>query len=317
MKKTKGGMRTIIAVIGIFFCFSFLAGAAVPEEKKHGSENSASAAAESAPNKDYRFNAQGKRDPFQPFIEALKAFIDEPEQTFTHPLQRYSLDQLKLNGIIVSYGLYTIKDGDTRRDVRGLVSAIEDVSHEYGKDPEALVTKKLLLWLQKLNEIPKHEAKAIGAALWGAYQLLTIEGDEGRVFIRGFMPALVKVHKDFGGEPKAKIGNELLGQLKKFNDIPADKETKYIDKFWNVYQTIFREQPPVVQMKEPTEVVALIQDPSNLGYTVTLGTPIGRGGGKVEWISSNQVIIAYVDKSTGQIAGRAEMTMANGKKQLQ
>ena len=70
-------------------------------------------------------------------------------------------------------------------------------------------------------------------------------------------------------------------------------------------------------MKEPTEVVALIQDPSNLGYTITLGTPIGRGGGKVEWISSNQVIIAYVDKSSGQVSGRAEMTMATGKKQLQ
>ena len=317
MKTKKVGMRTIIAVLGVFFCFSFLAGAAVPEDKKAASEDSAAATVKSTPNMDYRFNAQGKRDPFQPFIEALKAFIDEPEQTFTHPLQRYSLDQLKLNGIIVSYGLYTIQVGDARRDVRGLVSAIEEVSHEYGKDPEAVVTKKLLLWLQKLNEIPAHEEKTFGAALWGVYQLLTIESDDGRSFIRGFMPALVKVHKDFGGESKAKIENELLGQLKIFNDIPAEKETNYIDKFWNVYQTIFKVQPPAVEMKEPTEVVALIQDPSNLGYTITLGTPIGRGGGKVEWISSNQVIIAYVDKANGEVSGRAEMSMATGKKQMQ
>ena len=309
-------MQTIVTALGIFLCFCFLSGAAASQNNKPGDDNNAVTTSASQPNMDYRFNPQGKRDPFQPFIEALKAFIDEPEQTFTHPLQRYSLDQLKLNGIIVSYGLYTITVGDTRRDIRGLVSAIEEVSYEYGKDPETVVSKKLLLWLQKLNEIPSHDEQMYAAALLDVYQLLTIETDDGHAFIRGFMQALVKVHKDFGGESEAKIKDELLKQLKTANDIPSDKAETYVDKFWSAYQTIFKTQPPTVEMKEPTEVVALIQDPSNLGYSITLGTPIGRGGGKVEWITSNQVIIAYADKETGEVINRDEMTMAASKKPL-
>ena len=133
----------------------------------------------------------------------------------------------------------------------------------------------------------------------------------------GFMQTLVKVHKEFGAESDAKIRDELLKQLKTTNDIPADKAETYTEKSWSVYQALFKTQPPAVEMKEPTEVVALIQDPSNLGYTVTLGTPIGRGGGKVEWITSNQVIIAYADRETGEVINRDEMTMAAGKKPLQ
>ncbi len=136
---------------------------AAPRPDTADQQGSLGGASEEAENA-YFFDPAGKRDPFASFLQVVTSPESEKkEDVFLTPLERYSLDQLRLVGTVIGPGLqhalieddvgkgYTIRVGDRIGSEGGKVVAIlkdrivvEEVSQDVlGNRKVKRVEKKL------------------------------------------------------------------------------------------------------------------------------------------------------------------------------